>query len=353
MKPIVRDFVVGLTVLSGLTVLILGMIFFGKFTFESEYRFKMRLATASGLAKASRVTYNGVSVGSVDTAEILPPEVGGVELTLKLRSSAAIPRKANVAIDKGLIGDASLDFVVPKGLSASELADVLKPGDVFEGGSPASLFDKLVKSLDEPLAKLAKTTDRIDHLADVYAKVGEKLDDALEPRSLADVKAGKAPNLRSLLERIQTTLDNADQIIGDGELKNQVKSIMAKADATMTDAKELASSLRKTAGKVDSAVDSADATIKRVDGATQTVQEKLVKISDAASETLSKAQAAADKLATALDTATSGKGSLGQLMNNPDLYNSLKDAAARLDKALAEVQTLAEKFRTEGVKLRL
>ena len=54
-----------------------------------------------------------------------------------------------------------------------------------------------------------------------------------------------------------------------------------------------------------------------------------------------------------LDATAKGEGTFGKLLTNPDLYDSLKDATDRLDKALAEFQLLAEKFRTEGVRLRL
>ena len=47
------------------------------------------------------------------------------------------------------------------------------------------------------------------------------------------------------------------------------------------------------------------------------------------------------------------EGSLGQFMNNPDLYRSLNSAAERLDKALTELQLLLQKFKAEGIKVGL
>ena len=54
-----------------------------------------------------------------------------------------------------------------------------------------------------------------------------------------------------------------------------------------------------------------------------------------------------------LESVNSGKGTLGQLVNNPDLYHSLNDAAKRLEKALGEVELLAQKIKAEGVKVGL
>ena len=277
----------------------------------------------------------------------------GIELTLRVNTSVQIPRKSGVGIDKGLIGDAALDFVVPSGLSTEDLNDVIKPNEVFDGGNPSSMFDKLTQAFDKPLARLTDTAVRIEELAEVYKGVGRRIDEALEPRTLDEVAAGKQPNFRSLIARIDRTLEGADQILRDEDLKAQVRSVIAKAEATMGDAQGLVADLRKTAGKVDGFVDSADKTVKTVDAAAATAQQKMTELSDSAVATLRKAEDAAGKLAGALDQATQGQGTLGQLMNNPDLYNSLKDATTRLDKALNEFQLLAEKFRTEGVRLKL
>jgi hypothetical protein len=43
---------------------------------------------------------------------------------------------------------------------------------------------------------------------------------------------------------------------------------------------------------------------------------------------------------------------MAQLLNNPDLYNSMNDAAVRLERALTEAQLLIEKFKAEGVPVR-
>lgn len=47
--------------------------------------------------------------------------------------------------------------------------------------------------------------------------------------------------------------------------------------------------------------------------------------------------------------AQDGKGTIGQLMSNPDLYNSLNDSAQRLKSALGEVELLMQKVRAEGL----
>ena len=47
--------------------------------------------------------------------------------------------------------------------------------------------------------------------------------------------------------------------------------------------------------------------------------------------------------------ASEGEGTIGQLLNNPDLYRSLTDAVTRLDRVLSEIQLLTEKIKAEGL----
>ena len=105
MKPIVRDFMVGATVLAGLAVFLLGLMFFGELTFERRYEIKVRLVNAAGLSKASRVTMSGVSIGQVEATDILPPDIGGVPvmhlswgairgMAKAARQSASRPRRS-------------------------------------------------------------------------------------------------------------------------------------------------------------------------------------------------------------------------------------------------------------------
>lgn len=353
MKPIVRDFMVGATVLGGLVALVVGLMFFGELTLERRYEVHVRLFNASGLSKASRVTMNGVSIGEVHKTSIVPPPEGGVELTLRINDSITIPRKAVIGIDKGLIGDASLDFGIPRELTAADLADAIKEGETFDGGNPSSMFDKITQALDKPLARFSQTAERIEQLAETYIRVGVRVEEALEPRSLDEVAAGKSPNLRSLIARIDRTLEGADQVIRDEDLVAGIKRVVAKAETTMNDAQGLVADLRAAAGKVDGFIDSADRTVKSVESAAGTAERTMATLAESATATLRSAEDAAGKLAGVLDAAAKGEGTFGKLLTNPDLYDSLKDATDRLDKALAEFQLLAEKFRTEGVRLRL
>jgi len=63
-----------------------------------------------------------------------------------------------------------------------------------------------------------------------------------------------------------------------------------------------------------------------------------------------------DELASTLEEvhgligrASAGQGAIAQLLNNPELYVSLNDAAIRLERTLRDVQLLVAKVRGDGL----
>ena len=57
-----------------------------------------------------------------------------------------------------------------------------------------------------------------------------------------------------------------------------------------------------------------------------------------------------NRLATTIE---SGEGTVGQLINDPKLYQNLLTATNRFSKLLADLQLLAEKWKQSGVGIKL
>ncbi|MBX3383953.1 MAG: MCE family protein [Phycisphaeraceae bacterium] len=346
MKPIVRDFMVGLTALLGVGGLLFALMFFGELTFERQYEFRVRLANANGLQQSSRVTMNGVSIGQIRKTAVLPPDIGGVELTVSVKRGIDIPRLAEISVERGLIGDASLDFVIPAFLSVEQRADAVREGDVFEGGSPTTMFDRIAKTVEGPLSKLSDTVDKFDRLVEVYTNVGERIAAELEPRTQADLDAGQRPNLFTAIEKLDVALASANTWLTDEDLRASVKQTITDAQTMLNDASEAARQIKASA-------ESADRTLADVGEGVADARRRIETLGDQAAGLLAQAEQAAGTLHQLLDETSKGRGTVGQLMKNPDLYNSLHDATRRLEKTLVEVQLLIEQYKAEGIKLRL
>jgi phospholipid/cholesterol/gamma-HCH transport system substrate-binding protein len=332
-QPVIRDFLTGAVALFGLVGTILVLILFGEFadTGRKYYFFTLHVPSAGGLSDTSAVTLNGVRVGQVARTGVLPSPANGAEIQVKIYDDIKIPKAVTVSIDKGFVGDASLEFRVPATATAASLSEVIPPDSVFEASDASSTLERLASSIQKPLQRFGQTAEKIEKLAETYTAVGERVNELLEPRTLADVQAGKEPNIRSTIARADVALARATAVISDEQLVGEAKRVLARANTVMDDVSGLAKTWTNTAANLDKNVSA---------------------ITVDAAGMMQSTQKAATELATAIETINRGQGTMGQLLQNPDLYNSLRDAAQRLDRALNEVQLLVEKYKTEGLPLK-
>lgn len=339
MNRIVRDFLTGLTALMGLVGLIAMLMLFGEANFiERDYRFLLRLSNAGALDDTSPVLLNGVRVGQVKGAEALQGAYTGAQVTVAIKRGINVPRAARVALAQGFVGGSSLEFLTVE-LTEAQLKDVIKPGETIDGGAPTTLMGSIQEIIEGPVQKLTDTAENIDRLAQEYIEVGRRLNDLLEPRTTEEVAAGKPANLRSTLARLDSAVSGAEKWLRDDELANQARDLLARANRVIDDAQELTQQWTKAGHTIEEQAQKLGTTVEQ--------------LSSNATDTLGKVQVAAADLSGVLESVKNGEGTVGQLVNNPDLYRSLTDAAGRLEKVLSEAQQLLEKYKAEGIKLKL
>lgn len=343
-----RDLLTGITALIGLAGLIVTLMVIGDVgnVVQRYYYLKVNMGTAAGLSETSPVTLNGVRIGQVTTTKVLPPPAIGAELTLRVKGEVKIPKVVLVSVDRGFIGDGSLEFTVPPEATAAQLSVVYVDGDTIEGGSPPNLLGQVAGIIQEPLEKLTNTAANIDALAAEYTKLGQRLNEMMEPRTLQDVANGSPPNVRSTLERLDRALVGADAWLNDPALRQEARDTVAKARQLMDEGSALVETWKATGV-------TADSTLRSVQQTSDDARARIADLGGKVNVTLEKIDSAAAGLSKAIENVNSGNGTLGQLATNPDLYNNLKDASRRLDRALEDFQLLIQKFKAEGIKLGL
>src|SRR5204863_6010384 len=143
-----------------------------------------------------------------------------------------------------------------------------------------------------------------------------------------------APNLRTAIAKLNAALDDvrdsltlAKQWLGDEQIKNDARSAVQKANALIE--------------KATTAVDRYTQLAESLQTDAKDLQSRLLPIVDNLSSTL-------EDVRRLTKLAGEGKGTVAQMLNNPDLYNSLNDAAVRLDRTLTEATLLIQKIKAEG-----
>lgn len=340
-KSVARDFLVGITAIVGVGGLLFMLMLFGEFRkrFEPVYPIKLSMPAGAGIGGTSPVLFNGVRVGAITNLAVANPPTEGIVATLNIRKGIPIPRDLAVYVEKGLVGEAAMSLSFAPDARTNDFI----PEDAFLPGrdtppirvTPRSLFG----DLQRPLERLSATADKFEKFADTYTKLGETLQGLLAPRDPADVDAGKTPTVATVIARVDSLLANLNKWAGDDSLLKNLKDSSSKIGELMTDA-------RAAAKSIDDAAKGLDAKGERAVAAVESLARD-------AKSTLSRLDGALTDVSAIAGKINRGEGTAGQLVNNPDLYKSLNNAAERLDKALTELQLLLQKFKAEGIKVGL
>lgn len=289
MKETTRNFVIGIVAILGVAGFAFLLLLFGNLTtsLRQKYDVTVHANQAMGVRLGSQVTLVGVPIGEVKTVKVVIDSDNPVQMILDIEGSIDIPAGVEATVSTSLIGGtARLDFAIPVGYTTGG-ATLPHDGNAIVTAKFEGLEERLSRTLSEKLAGLDLAMRRIDEL-------------------------GK----------------DAQKWLGDEQMLADAKSAVAKANDLIDATASTVMALTKTANSLQGNANALLASVQPV--------------FDQLSKTLAQVELLTKQ-------AQDGKGTVGQLMSNPDLYNSLNDSAQRLKSTLGEVELLMKKVRAEGL----
>ena len=289
MKETTRNFVIGIVAILGVAGFAFLLLLFGNIntSLRQKYDVAVHANQALGLRLGSQVTLVGVPIGEVKAVTVVIDSENPVQIILNIEGSIDIPAGVEATVSTSLIGGtARLDFSIPAGYTTGG-ATLPHDGNAIVTAKFEGLEERLSRTLSEKLAGLDLAMRRIDEL-------------------------GK----------------DAQKWLGDEQMLADAKSAVAKANDLIDATASTVMALTKTANSLQGNANALLASVQPV--------------FDQLSKTLAQVELLTKQ-------AQDGKGTIGQLMSNPDLYNSLNDSAQRLKSTLGEVELLMQKIRAEGL----
>jgi phospholipid/cholesterol/gamma-HCH transport system substrate-binding protein len=177
---------------------------------------------------------------------------------------------------------------------------------------------------------------------DECRKLGLK--DALAPEAptATGPTTGPTGGLRGTIERLNRTLDALYVVLGSEKNQQNIEATLARlADAAgkATDAME---ALRQFAEQAKEASRQVGGTGQKLD----TLADKLIQDAEDISRLMVTLEQAVRKV-------ESGKGTLGKLVNDPELYQTMVSATDQLTDLLIEARRLMETWRETGLELKM
>ncbi len=276
------DVLVGLVITVSMIILLIGTVYLVRGGLQTGYPLYARFPWGSGIKQGQTVFLSGVDIGFVGNVSLIPD--GTLVVTMRIKSQYHVPQGTTATIEpNGIFGDVDVALRAIRPNSTP-----IPVGDtVPTGKAGVSLADLL-----------ARVDTASGHLGDVARAVQVEL-----------VQGGGIADLRLTLENANKLVLQLSQIAG--EQSKQLSTSMH--------------SLNRAVSAIDSAT--VDSTLKNLKTATGNMA--------ALTHNLDHTTHQLDGILAKVDT---GNGTAAKLVNDPALYNNLKDVLARLDSLTADLK---------------
>ena len=249
----------------------------------------------SGLQTAAPITIHGVKVGTIESITFDPSKGSDVKVALAVKRQYRLPVDTRAVIyDNGIMGGKAIK------LDLGSSSELLKRGDQIISDSGSDMMSSIGNELGDLKGKLTVVADNLaTALANINTLVEQNTDNL----------SGTISNLNSISASL------------DGVLKSERKNI----EGIVTSLNSLAEMLNQNTERFDRIIGNVDAVAEQLE------QAKVDSLVKAFTST-------ADNLSRMLASINAGEGSVGELMNDKELYDNLAAASGNLSALLADLK---------------
>lgn len=250
----------------------------------------------NGLEESNPIMINGYKIGQVRDIKILNDGSGRLLVTMMIDKEISIPKDTKALLKSAdLLGSMQVHFILGDSTMLAQSGDTLTP-DV-EGD--------LVEEVNAQLKPIKLKAESLISSVDSVIRVIEIILNAESQQNLIESFNG----INNAIASLERTSFRVDTLVE--EQRHKINSIFSNID-------NLASTLSQNSEELDNIIKNFSQisdTLAKADIAT----------------TVLKANAALAEVQQITEKINSGEGSLGMLINNPDLYNKLESASTNLD----------------------
>ena len=280
---------IALVAVVGIVVLYFGLQFLKGLTiFSSDNRYFVKFDNISGLSVSSPIYANGYRVGVVEDIIFDYQHNGDITAVVGIDKKMQLPKGSKAEISSDMLGNVKLELVL------GAITDgLLAPGDTLRGGMEKGLMGQAATMVPQIQAMLPK-------LDSILASVNALLADPALAHSLHNVDQITAGLTTTTMELNRLT----------ASLNQQMPQILKNADGVLANTNELTHSLNE--------LDIAQ-TMASVNATLQNVEQMTAKLN-------------------------SNEGTLGLLMRDPGLYQSLNATMMHTDSLMMDLKNHPKRY---------
>ena len=343
-------------------IILLALIYLNSEVWKGQYTVYIKPQTAPGVKANTPVRKNGVLIGrvkSVSTDDNLVTIALGIDNDERIYANEV----ASIGTES-ILGDAVIE-IMP--LPADQRGAALAPSELIATvairRNPMEIVD-VALNLEE---QISNTLESIQNTATTFeltaAQVGEAGEGVAElSQRIQDVFDGEGGEARQLIadfrevsRKTQTALDNfnrifenINEVIDDPEFKNRFNEFVDSLPTIFDEVRSAITDVRETVTSFQKVSESADRNLTNLEGFTQSLNENGPEILEQVNERLSNVDEIFEQIqgaAQALGNLQNSKGTIGKLLNDPQLYNAVLEAVENIRDQTIKIEPLINDVR--------
>ncbi len=317
------QFRVGVLVLSTIILTaILVVVLSGPATLGlGTYKIYMSFQDAPGISADTPVRKSGILIGRV--TDVRFADDGSVLVTAAIQENINLRSNERPRISSGLLGDGVLEFY--RGPEPVDEGQFIEPGATLVGdvvSDPLKILGNIEGDLSKTIVAVSHASDDIGRLA---REVTNLLSNNEEQFARIIIKA------ETMLDTLQSAVASADSFISDPEMRDNLARSLNELPVVIED-------FHKLMGGLESTMQSADRNLNNLEQFTRPLGERGEQLVDSIDSTVKNLDQMLGELSQFARALQNPDGSLGQFLNNPDLYQNLNQAAVDLDQLLRDAR---------------
>ncbi|MBQ2376640.1 MAG: MCE family protein [Bacteroidales bacterium] len=297
------EFKVGLFGLLVLVILFFGIKFLkGSDIFQKENVYYATYNDVSGMLVSSNVFINGLRVGYVKEITTTNERADNFVVAFTVRSDIKIPEDSKILLfSSDLLGSKALK------LQLGNSSKIISDGDTIKSDKELGMLDNLGASISPMMNNLDSILSSLNNILNIQNQ-----------NSLQNTIA----NIETTTERLGNITTNLDNLMSSE--KTKLAKIIENTESITSNLKDNNQKLTNIIQNVDNIVDSA---AKANIGSTLIETGKSI-----------------ERLNSVLGVIEKGKGNVGLLINDEELYKSLDNSAKNLNKLIEDIKENPKKY---------
>lgn len=276
----------------------------GKSLFTTDDIYYAKYDNVEGLEASSPVSLNGLKVGQVDKIIPITDKSGKIHFVIKVvvDDEFKFPNGSTLEIfEPGLMSGKQMRINMVYG------GPIAKDGDTLAGAFKPSLLNGISSQVGPVKDQLQNVLGRIDSLTNSANKV-------MDAENRAEIKS-LLINLNRTVAAFESTSRNANSLLANND--GRVQKVLDNANVAVLSA-------NTAVGKYGNLADNID--VKKLNNTVDNLDKTV------------------NNLNSVISDMKSGKGSLGKMLNDDQLYNNLEQTSKNLNELVVDLKTNPKKY---------